>query len=264
VVDDKMLDRLSKLMALHAQPGSIGEAEASAAAIQRLLTANQLTYLEAQKLLDGNVKSDYITDSLTLDSRAGWKSLLLNGIAQQNFCRTVGTFKRVPPHARNVGGWRVTTRYLLIGTADNIAVLTRLYTYLHDTINRLGTEYTSKLTAEKAEYYRTLGLTYNPKSEGADFRHGAVIGIVTRMTAARRVAVAEVGSSALVLVEDDKLDKAMNDITGGVEYTSSALKISHVTEHFKAGVAAGLGINLDSQLTDAGRFGSIGEHSEGR
>lgn len=264
MVNDQILDRLAKLIELQSRPGSVGEAEAVAGRIQSLLTAHQLTMLDAERLLSGKGQaSDYAKREVTLERFTTWRQLLLNGVAKQNFCRAVRQYERTSIHKTNGNGWRLGHSFLLVGSVENMATVVQLYEYLESTIDRLGGEYSARLSAANAAAFRQSGFRYNPKGEGIEFRNGAAIGVVAKLWAARNQTIDEAGSGAIVLHEEHKLDEAVESQVGEtVKSTKLALGKTD-TEGFRAGMAAGFGINTDPQLAGNGRDSGILAVSEG-
>lgn len=255
-ISDNVLDRLAKLIELQSRPGTVAEAEAAAGRIQALLTKHQLTMLDAERLLaDKPGAAEFVTESFTLERYTDWRDILLNGIAKQNFCRSIRLYEKTRAHATNRHGKRLGHSYKLIGRVENIAAVLRLFEYLDATIDALGKKYAEALSARYGPEFRAIGLRYNPKGAGNEFRGGAVIGVVSKMYAARETAVADAGSSALVVVEEEKLDAAVDAAIGPIQ--SGKMLEYHGGEHFRAGVVAGYGINTDPQLAQTGTSGTL-------
>lgn len=258
MVDNAVLDRLAKLIELQSRPGSPAEAEAAAARIQSLLTRHQLSLLDAEAMLTGRggKAESFITSQYQLSRFISWRMLLLNAVSKQNFCRSIRGYERTAVTKTNYDGWRLGSNFTLVGREENIAAVIRLYEYLEATIDRLGQEYSAKLSATLGPIYKASGFRYNPKGEGIDFRNGAVIGVAAKLYTARNEAMAESGSSALVLVEEDKLDEAVAAQVGVTE-TGKAILSAQQSASFQRGVAAGFTINTDAQLTDSGTTGTL-------
>lgn len=264
-MDSRIIDKISGLMAHMANPANMHEAEVAAGRLQALLSKHQISMLEAEALIkEGEPKPELRTADYEIENHSSWRALLLNGVATQNFCRAVRGWERTRHHSRNYAGMRRGTGYTLVGSAENIAAVVQLYEYLEATIERLSAEYVAAQTAQHKPIYDVLGKRWNPKGIGNDFRRGAVIGIVTKLYHERFKAADAAGSSALVIAKDAELDRYLEDMGAGQDTRQkTALVKVRETVHYERGIQAGLGIGLESQLTQTGASGIISATSEG-
>lgn len=224
-----ILDKIARLKALEAQPGTPEEAAAATAAIQRLMLRHNLT--EAQVSTAGrNDQSGYDSTRYDIGAATMWRKYLMHTVAETTFCTAVFD------HAgRGVN---------IVGEKHNVAVATGLYEYLSEAIERLadeGWEHDGK---------------YQPGTTARRWKHafrtGATNTVMQRLKdqfayAKRQEDAAGNDTSALVVVKGNELARAVRKLHPRSRSTASRAQTSDA--HGAArGREAGRGISLADQI----------------
>lgn len=173
VVDDKVISKLRKILALTESPEE-GEAATAALMLQRFLTEYNLSISDLES--KGAAKVVAVTESgIDLGKAAfRWKLDLAEEIAEHYFC--VGIVSR----------YRKTVTFA--GRPENVEALKMLYTWVVDQIKRLSSESRKAHQVEHSEHVDPLRWQVN-------FGVGAVERLMSRLN----VAKAEADSSTTAL-----------------------------------------------------------------
>jgi len=140
-IDDKIIDKIRKLLALGQSPNE-NEAKLAIANAQKLLMKHNLIMSDIE-----NIQSE--TDSFVLDSGsrvANWKCDLAYAIAEHNYCRIL------------IQRWRGTKQrpgkfqFVLIGKAHNVVIITEMYKYLVEAIDKMAVKSKIKGATGKNSY----------------------------------------------------------------------------------------------------------------
>lgn len=167
-IDAKILDRLKKIMKLQEGATTQGEAEAAAAAAQRLIIQYNLDISTID--LSDKVEDKANIEEVKLpykDKRTGgeWRLNLMYAIADNNFC--------------SVLYWRGIQNMVLIGTRANIEMVTYLYNSLAERLFQIAKEEYKTYKIDKLAYMVTH-LIEKPISYDAFYRrflNGAAYGV---------------------------------------------------------------------------------------
>jgi hypothetical protein len=241
-MDTALLNKIEKLFNLQEGASTVGEAEAAAAAITRLMTKHNLEMAEVrQRLGDKAPKSEYEHEIFDAGGDDGWIRGLATRIAGANFCKTY----YIPG----------TSRIGIVGESGNIETVKRLLFSLRDlirlearreyrkrqkdgTLPELWVEGRWKGREWVSGHYAEEGLWRFVGS----FTNGAVDGIGYALKAAKKAEQdAYAGGSALVLVKDRELQEATGRLVGNL---GVGRRRSSSGSGYKAGHAFGSNLNL--------------------
>lgn len=178
-VDDKIIEKIQKLLAL-ATSDNVNESANAAARAQELMTKHRLELADVEAMTPG-VEADKI-ETITVDlekSNIAWKTALAAGIAVANDCRS---FSR---HFM-VGGKQTQVGTCYVGPQSSLATMAYMYKYLVREIDRLAALNRGKPGATR-KWLR-------------DFRMGAVAEITTRLISASKAAKVGASGTALAVV----------------------------------------------------------------
>lgn len=145
---DKVLDKIRKLIALSGS-SNVHEAAVAAAAAQRLMLEHRIA--ESDVTVDATEEDVVVDQEIYRDRRLKspprWHEILLNGIANANFCRVIlgADCERI--------GWRVERRpfYRVIGSEADRATTVYLYEMLRGEIERLAVQVCRCYRYDRAE-----------------------------------------------------------------------------------------------------------------
>lgn len=216
-----ILDKLDQIKALRDRAGTQAEAEAAAAALTRLLTKYNLSITEFEMRTKGDdtLGSNYVRTDITIENGANWRKDLLHVVATENGCRAI--FKRG------------SSGVIMVGSPTGIGIVTDIYqefVALAEVMARRASRepaYAIDVVAIGARRWRTGYLI------------GFAQGIWEAMRDARKAAVDETaGGSALVIVQDKALARAVDDLVGK---TVSAGKSNVSRDAYNAGRSDGRG-----------------------
>jgi hypothetical protein len=221
--DDRIMDRVAKILALKANAGTAEEAEAAASMAQKMAFKYNLDLdaIEEGRTNNRTGTRNVVRGRLELGNSAPYLVDLIDAIAQNNFCKVVlhGT----------------STRISIVGERHNILICDYLYAYLRREIDQLAARgwEVAKMTAySSAQPWKK------------SFRLGAVHGVSTALGRQRKADVIEAGGAgtALVVRKDQELNDALAEIFPYLG-TAKVRKI-RVGEGYSEGVAAGRNINI--------------------
>lgn len=192
MVDQKLMDKLEKIKTLADRAGTPDEAAAAAAKLQELLFKHNLTMADVSQN-GSSKKSAYGKTLRTYKNFAGWKKVLLYGVAKANFCEMIYT-------SGTGNAW-------LVGEQDNVAAVQMMADYLEATIHRMGND----VWKVEARYDpANVGTTW--KIWHTSFCVGAADSVVRRLLEEKRnLTRASEASTALVILKDEQLAEAMRE-----------------------------------------------------
>lgn len=214
---DRMIRRIKGLLA-KADPErnpNLNEAEAAAALAQELITRHQVT--EAQLAAHTGPKDKAQIVSLEYFARGDsnlqkWERTLCNGICLTNQCRLLI--------------YRGSTHLTIFGTQSNIAIVIELFEELRSLVRELSH------SAYKAYGYG------QPTAWKTSFCLGATTALIRRMKDASTKVVQETGSTALMVLEDQRAETAMKGYSPHIKFVRNRKGPSN-SSAFSAGYEAG-------------------------
>ena len=194
----RMLDGIKSRME---RAGTVAEAEAAAAAMQRMILKHNLDAADLENL-GKQEREEYISKYIILGKEKTqglqWRVNLAYVMGEMNFC----AFIRQGIHGAK--GW-------MVGQASNVEAAEVMYVSIVDANERLA-------PTEWAAFIRTSeGRFANSGSWKNSFKIGFVQGIRMQMLAERKRVAGELEAgtvSALVLVKDAELKQAVNEKIG--------------------------------------------------
>lgn len=214
-MDDFLRAKLDGAQRLMEQASTEGEAQAAAAAFQRLVTRFQLQAEDLQNL-GTTAKAKYVCQSVRLGEKREtgiyWRSQLLATLAHFNWCQVV---------------LHSDTQAIvdIVGTQESIDLVGRIFISLRVTFERMApTRFEEKLAEWRSQYPQFARRSLSEQYEWGRphrvkwcnaFLIGAWRGIAQRMAEERRQEKTEdpkVG--ALVVVKGAELVKATDDLMG--------------------------------------------------
>jgi hypothetical protein len=221
---NQLLNKIENLMTLADRTESLGEAQAAAAGLTRLLTRHSLTMDEVTQRLHGQQrKSDYDSHEVTTDAKSTWQQALIGQIAKFNFGRAI---------TMGNGVVRV------VAEPHSFIVIKHLYLYLDEAFTRLAND----SLADKPPQVHT-------KTWKNNFFLGAVEGVIDAMKDAQKAEAENVEhGSALVVVKDNEVAMAFKQLYPRTRKATRAY--SHNQQAFGRGYEAGRNVNLSPQIGD--------------
>lgn len=238
---DKIFDKIARLRALEASPGTPEEAAAAAAAVQRLAFRYNLSLKQIESAIDSGavgINRYWVEMELKPGSNYIWKQKLFQAICQTNFCREIYNRVRTPNGTSSFidGVW-------VVGEEHNVRIVTDLYDYLRDTLLRLVDQYWKDI---REDFDRPSNYAVHYKS---GFLAGAVDTITQRLQEQYEAQRKETNeTTALVLVKDGELDTAVSRLFVGIDRKKSKQEL-HPGAYI-AGVIAGKKVNLARQIEE--------------
>lgn len=146
-IPDKILDKIRKLIRLKESAkkiGSEGEANAAAAAVNRLLTEYNLSLMEVAEEA-GTASALTVSESLKISYQDTygniWKRDLLRIISEYNYCQILL--------------YSGSTHMVVLGTKENASVVIALFNYLRSAFKHLAADRHSEFIKGKRGYYCT-------------------------------------------------------------------------------------------------------------
>lgn len=147
-MEESILERIKKLMALADSAANQHEAALAANRMQALLQEHNLTRAEVESHARDNEPESPLTaqrESLTHERSAmyTYQADLMSTVAKGNFCMHAVIVKSIPdPNGRYIRRSddvrvRKAKVHMVIGRSDNVAVTITMYDYLIETMNRL-------------------------------------------------------------------------------------------------------------------------------
>jgi uncharacterized protein DUF2786 len=225
MMNERILERIQKLLALTEARGATPEEAASAAAkAQSLLFEHNLSMASVERHDTDKGKTEQFanTDFLMNATRfsVSWHRTLLGGIASANFCKAVF-------------GQGATAH--IIGQTSNVEVVAYLYNYLSREIERLATE-----------GLRREGVLEHRRRWKVSFCYGAAMTIRQRLREQKeRNSAQSAACTALVVVSDADLKRAVGAFFPRLT-TLRGGRISN-SNGYAAGQEAGCGMAMPGQ-----------------
>jgi hypothetical protein len=223
---DGIVLKVQKLLAL-SRSSNEHEAALAAARAQDLLFRYNLDLAMVSEH-GSTAKQPYERHGITLGKGKAieWKRDLIFALTRHNFCRAVF--------------FSGTDRMAVVGQRHNFEAVMGMYDYLSKSFERM---------VERAfTEYRLADGSDHHMSYKASWLKGAVLGVLAQLQAMRASHVSESAqTSALVLVTDSELDKALEDAFGAIPDSKSNDAAS--VAGLRAGFAAGTRISLAKQVS---------------
>jgi hypothetical protein len=257
--DKKVRELLVKLSALRKKAATEGEAQAAAAAMQRLLLKYNLSLskvlLEAEgQAADNGIVKDTFRFSERYQSKT-WKQQLLFGVAQYNFVKAL-------THGENRGSF--------IGRPENVYAVRQLFDYLCEELERLSQD----------ELIRAQGYERRPRGKwqwakvgpntvrthGRTWRQAFLLGAVHRLEARmadnyyaiveEEKARAATQTTALITLNDAAIDSFVKTTWGKIGHRSYDTDVGDWGGYEK-GQAVAEGISLAGRPKQIGASGKL-------
>ena len=186
--DEKVIEKVAKILALKANAGTEEEAQAAAAMAQKMAFKYNLDLEAIESGTKGVGRREVIRGTIDV-GRAGWSRSLLSVVAMNNFCRVV-----------THGDSPICT---VVGERHNLLITDYIYAFVVYEINRL---------ADAAWTNRDRRAVYEPvQTYKRGFREGAVVGVSTALSRQRNDDMNNVqGGRALVIVKDQQVEEALH------------------------------------------------------
>lgn len=195
-----VLKKLENIRELRDRATTKGEAESAAAALTRMLTKYNLSMAEFEMRTKAEIGAGHgmIHDVFSRENTASWRGDLLNYIAMNNNCRAVFL-----PGSKNT---------IMVGKKEQIAIVTDLYSEfvaLAETMAR-------RASREESNHWDIY--CHGIRRWKTGYLTGFASGLGDAMREARMNAINEhEGGSALVLVQDQKLQDAVDELIGATK-----------------------------------------------
>lgn len=224
---EAVLNKIALLKNLASKPGTPAEAASALAMIGKLTLKYNLSQVEVDGARRLGMDGPKVERQYYQATAATWQGSLLNGIAEVNFARVV---------------YLDSGRFAIIGHPYNIAIVTGLFEYLRDEIDRLA-----DLAWKRGQEKNAIGWWETPRVWKGSFRLGAKSEVLRRLREdAKAARAAEDSSSALVPVVEAEVEAALADYYPKLTSRTSRAKKS--SQGYASGRAAGAGINLARQI----------------
>jgi hypothetical protein len=240
---EKILDKVKKLLALAGNNPNENEAQQAANRAHALLAEYNLSLSDVES--HSKFEDKFITDSDLMTESLPWRRPLAAMVAKMYFCSYVFAFQKKPTPDRACGYIRYDKHYF-IGARHNVEVAKHMFSYLNDTIERLANEGSMGYPMRERTPFRTA------------FKAACAGRVCTRIQ--QRIDESKKGPTvtnsggtnlpALANLYDQvskKLDKYLDQQFPGHRTSKSRGRPSH-TEGTIAGRRAGDSIGLDQQV----------------
>lgn len=236
-MDATLLGKLQKITRLIDRAGTPGEAEAAAAALNRLLLKHNLDEADVRKAKGDPESPGIIIERISVGGASKaymWRWYLLGVIAKANLTEVVRD------GATAVDGW-------VIGTKQNVAAVMDLFRHLATVFDRLAKEaWEAQSPADRLYVRRNVYINA--------FLLGVPSGLRDKFRAERRALEQEDGRlSALVVVHD----KAIQDVVQAeIGRTRQDARRRRVADHqaYQDGYRAGRNYREDKSITGEHRL----------
>jgi hypothetical protein len=237
--DDRILDRLAKLLELSRNNRNEHEAAAAAAKAQALAFKYNIDLARVQPLEDAGdgVEFSYFTLSQSKGkATTNWHRTLISVIADTNFCRVVW--------------WKGTKDVGIVGRRHNQEVVTYLYEYLAAEIQRLADQGWKDSGYQHVAVDPWFGV--HPTKWKKSFCLGAVAVVSERLHKQRAEDEKQVGTDSMALVtqEDAAVEDALHERFPRLN--TEHKKQSVDWDAFCTGARKGLEIRLNKALPNNG------------
>jgi hypothetical protein len=223
MIDQKLLERIQKVQRLTTS-SNINEAAAAATKLQELLFKHNLDLRDIAVPEEEAAGPVYLNREYNIKYRDNWRRLLLNGIAQANFCDTVYL--------------QGTPLMYVIGEPYNIEVVLSMYEYLLKEVTRLS----SREWKREGQYRSSRRIAWRNA-----FHAGASAVIHQRLQQRKRELSDQTEQTrALVLDKEADLREAFQRFHPNTELGRG----SHHEDAsgYRSGVVAGRNIGLEAQV----------------
>lgn len=211
-MSDVILNKVKKLLALSKSPN---ESEASSA----LDKAHALLRQYNLELSDIKEENKYgIVEDVVIESKndSKWRSILLHGIAEANFCKSL-----------KVEDFKKTTRKF-VGKSHNIIVAKEMYVYLEHVVERLSKKFSG--------------------SERGSYKLGISMTLMRRLLALKEKD--QVECTALVVQEESMINDYFKN--KGVKSKAMSIRTSN-NEAYGRGIQEGHNVSLNGQLANGAK-----------
>lgn len=228
---ENVIEKIRKLRAL-SQSSNVNEAAAAASAAERLIQEHRIA--EAELANDSTPEDEILTEELDImRTKITWQSHLRSHLVRYYGCATYN-------HLKKYDGATI-TKFIIIGSADNIATVRYMYLWL---------------TVEIEHLCSIAGL--RGKAQYNSFKLGAVSGISDAMKATNQAVRATASSNALVRIDHD-LERAKAALPSGLR-KGTDVKTSIDLNAYNKGVQAGKSIHTGKTLA-SGKLKLLGDGS---
>lgn len=216
-IDNKIVDKINKLLALGTSPNE-NEAKLATEQANKLLLKHNLTMEQVEK-------KEILQESLDLKKTrlASWESILMKSISSLNMCEVLISRGS-------------SVNFIIIGKEVNIITTRNMYNYLTDAINSLAKKNAGKGVAAKNSY-----------------KIGVATGLIERMEQLKEANVSEdfEGTTALAIYDlyalmKEKNQSYMHD-NFNVRTTTQKFNISNRSE-FESGKRDSKNISFNKQM----------------
>lgn len=204
-MDTTTAEKFEKILNLMDKAGSEGEAQAAAAAFQRLLIKHGVDEMEARRAAGTTNQTEkpvvrWVTLTTPRSHETAFLATLLTTVTHFSFCKAYSRGTR--------------DRMMVMGRPSDIVNAMHFFDRTAATFRRLAEQ---EVARAKIEYARAGYRMPNAGSWKRDFLLGACSGLWDKLEADRMELLRnEEGSSALVVVRDDELKAAERELIGKV------------------------------------------------
>lgn len=244
---EAIVDRVRKLLALAARPGTPEEAALAAERAAEIA----LKYNVQQSELEASQQEAYISNrtvhgEYVANCKMSLERDLMNAVAHNTFCRVV-FFKEDNNHC-----WAD-----VIGQEGNIEIVRYLYTYLIRTIDSMHRSLYRRLLQEQAIRHSNGDYDEEPlpgeSKHCRSFRMGAIDVVRARLAAQRREAetapITGEATMALVVHKDAEVEEALARLYPNLRSLKKGRGIGDQSAYFQ-GMEAGHSIALNKAVKD--------------
>lgn len=231
-IQEKVLDRIRKLIRLKESTTSEGEANNAALLVNRLLREYNLSLLDVEGGLAASCPTVRESGSYNYKDSFGsyWRRDLLQVLCRYNYCRILLC--------------RGATLMRIVGTEENITAVGVLYDYLRTAFRRLAETRYREYVSGKRGYYRTG--KYRMKFMRS-YLEGVSPGLREQYEALRHTHREEERGTALALCHSSLIDGYLERIGAGVSRARER-KAGTDCHAYLSGMGDGRSISLSGQL----------------
>lgn len=232
-MDNVLREKLGKIQRLMSAAGTVGEAEAAAAAMQRLVLKHNLDTADLEGLGETE-REEYISRYIVLGSKGSsglqWRINLAYVMGEMNFC----AFIREGFHGGT--GW-------MVGQASNVDAAEEMFKSIAEANERLApTEWYSFRNSSRYDGSSTVAWKNS-------FKIGFVAGIRMKMRMERQTVAQELEAgvvSSLVVVKEAELKEAVAEKIGKTTTHKGSAPTN--VNGYQRGVEKGLSHELQGRL----------------
>lgn len=260
-MDDKIINKIQKLIAKAESAQELGnadEAAAFSAKVSELLTKHNLAKADISTKEEDDVAHTDFSDLDLTRKQGGWTLGLLQIISEYNFCKLVY-------HQGYNDKWKVVIESVsIIGAPENVEIVRYLYSMLKNQLESIGkTEWKKYLMDYRktcpfptsSMQYKKPWKSHHTINRGTflkSFYLGANNGINIKLSEANSAAKAEYGTKItdLIIVTDASLNKYKDKIFGKLDQMKSSTKKVN-SAAFNKGVNTGKNTSMAKGLANA-------------